>query len=55
MAAQIERLLHELELYIETSSDELRIQMTEMTPTIEEYQERRMGTSAVGVLLAVTE
>ncbi len=55
MAAQIERLLYELEFYIEMTGAEQRVQMSEKTPTVEEYQERRMGSSAVGVLLAVTE
>ncbi len=55
MAAQIERLLYELEFYIEMTGAEQRVQMSEKIPTVEEYQECRMGTSAVGVLFALIE
>ena len=54
-AAQIDRFLRELIFYIEMSAVEQRVQISEKIPTIEEYQERRMGSSAVGVCLAITE
>ena len=55
VAAQIEKFLYELEFYIEMTGVEHRVLLSEETPTVEEYQERRMGSSAVGVCLAITE
>ena len=54
-AAQIDIFLRELIFYIEMSGLEQRVQISEKIPTIEEYQERRMGSSAVEVCLAITE
>ena len=53
--AQVASFLHQLQFFVEMTSVEQKLQMTERIPTVEEYRERRMGSSAVGVCLAISE
>lgn len=55
MAAQIKSLLREVLFFIEMSGVEHQVQMENGLPSVEDYNERRMGSSAVRVCLAVTE
>jgi len=55
LEAQAASLLYELELFVQMTGVEQQYQMNERLPTVEEYMERRMGSSAVGVCLAMTE
>ncbi len=41
--------------YLDMSEVEQRIRLSGQVPTVEAYQEMRMGTSAVGVTLALLE
>ena len=52
---QIKSFLRELEFFIDMTDVEQETSMGEELPTVEEYQKRRMGSSAVGVCLALTE
>ncbi|CAG8949918.1 hypothetical protein HYFRA_00004248 [Hymenoscyphus fraxineus] len=52
--AQAYSFLNELEFFVNMTDVEQRCQMSEL-PSVEEYQKRRMGSSAVGVCLAITE
>lgn len=52
---QIDSFLHELEYFVEMTHVEQICQMSNHLPSVEEYQARRMGSSAVGVCLAITE
>lgn len=53
--AQKQQLLDELLLFINMANVEQEIQLGNTLPTLEEYEERRMGSSAVRVCLAMTE
>ena len=53
--AQRARLLQQIELYVDESGVEQQIRLSHELPTLQEYRQRRMGTSAVGVFLALTE
>lgn len=53
--AQIKCLLKEVIFFIEMSGVEHQVQMENGLPSVEDYNERRMGSSAVRVCLAVTE
>lgn len=46
-------LMQQLELFVEMSELEQRVQLIGHLPTVESYQRRRMCTSAVGVCLAI--
>jgi len=52
---QIKTFLDELRFFITMSEEEQMYQMTPKLPTVEEYSNRRMGSSAVRVCLAITE
>ncbi|KAI6781733.1 Microbial Terpene synthase-like protein [Emericellopsis cladophorae] len=52
---QIKTFLDELRFFITMSEEEQMYQMTPNIPTVEEYSNRRMGSSAVRVCLAITE
>lgn len=52
---QIETFLHELRYYISMCEEEQRVQVSSRLPTVNDYMCRRMGSSAVGVCLALTE
>ena len=47
--------INELLLFVEMTNIEQQFQMSEKLPTVEEYRQRRMGSSAVGMCLAITE
>lgn len=49
------RFLSELDLFIDMSALEQQVQLSGRLPTVEEYSRRRMGSSAVGVCVAITE
>ena len=50
-----QRLLNEIEFFINMQAEEQSIALQDSLPTVEQYRQRRMGTSAVGVCLAITE
>ena len=52
---QRERLLQEIEFFLQMSAKEQKVSLDEHLPSVEQYIQRRMGTSAVGVCLAMTE
>jgi hypothetical protein len=52
---QINSFLHELEYFVAMTDVEQIHRLSDKLPTIEEYQQRRMGSSAVGVWIALTE
>ncbi|PLB51409.1 terpenoid synthase [Aspergillus steynii IBT 23096] len=52
---QVNRFRLELDKYIDMAGLEQNIQMTNHLPTVDEYWNRRKGSSAVGVCLAITE
>jgi len=45
----------EILFFVEMTDVEQRFLMSQKLPTVEEYRERRMGSSAVGICLAITE
>jgi len=47
--------MQQLELFVEMSELEQRVQLSGHLPSVESYQRRRMGTSAVAVCLAIHE
>lgn len=55
MKAQIITFFEELLLFVDMIDFEQEMQMSGRLPTIEEYQQRRTGSSAVGMCLAITE
>ena len=55
VSAQKESFISELLLFVEMTGVEQETQMTGVIPTVEEYMDRRMGSSAVGLCLAITE
>ncbi|KAI4222973.1 MAG: hypothetical protein LQ349_007522 [Xanthoria aureola] len=54
-AHQVETFRKELRFFIEMTEVEQQVQMSKRLPSIDEYNQRRMGSSAVRVCLAVTE
>ncbi len=48
-------LMQEIEVFVNMSELEQRVQLSGQLPSVESYQRRRMGTSAVGVCLAIQE
>ena len=52
---QLERLSKEMEVYMEMSEQEQRVRLNGALPSVEEFWEYRLGSSAVGVCLAVLE
>lgn len=55
MEAQVESFLKESITFVEMTGIEQKVQMSQKLPSIEEYTQRRMGSSAVGMCLAITE
>lgn len=53
--AQRTKLFQQIKYYVEESGIEQQIGLRSQLPTLQEYRERRMGTSAVYVFLALTE
>lgn len=53
--AQRSTFIKELEFYIEMTHVEQDYQMRGELPSVEEYKQRRMGSSAVRVCLAISE
>ncbi len=47
--------MQQIEHFIEMSELEQRVQLSGDLPSVESYQRRRMGTSAVAVCLAIHE
>ena len=54
-SAEFSSLVSDVDQTINMTGVEQRCQMRDEHPTVKDYQERRMGSSAVGVCLAVTE
>lgn len=54
-AAQSVAFINELLFFVEMTKVEQQFQLSETLPTVEEYRQRRMGSSAVGMCLAITE
>ncbi|KAI0856987.1 terpenoid synthase [Xylaria cubensis] len=52
---QSQTFLEELIFFIKMCEEEQKVQMNGRFPSVEEYLQRRMGSSAVGVCLAITE
>ncbi|KAI1395231.1 terpenoid synthase [Hypoxylon fuscum] len=52
---QISTLLDELVFFVNMSAEEQKLQVMHRLPTIKEYMQRRLGTSAVRVCLATIE
>lgn len=52
---QRQHLMHQIESFVKMSADEQGFALTDTLPSLEEYRLRRMGTSAVGVCLIMTE
>jgi hypothetical protein len=55
LSAQADSLLYWLELFIEMTGVEQEQQLSGDLPTVDVYQQRRMGSTAIGVCLAMTE
>ena len=55
LLAQTTAFFNELLFFIEMTGVEQQSQISGKLPTVEEYRQRRMGSSAVGVCLAITE
>lgn len=47
--------MQQLEFFVEMSALEQLVQLSGHLPSLESYQRRRIGTSAVGVCLAIHE
>ncbi|KAL8892811.1 MAG: hypothetical protein Q9192_005566 [Flavoplaca navasiana] len=52
---QTRRLLEQIECFLNMQALEHRVSLSDKLPTVDEYRHRRMGTSAVGVCLALSE
>ncbi|KAI0545521.1 terpenoid synthase [Xylaria curta] len=52
---QSQIFLEELIFYVKMCEEEQKVQLNGRFPSVEEYLQRRMGSSAVGVCLAITE
>ncbi|KAL8786873.1 MAG: hypothetical protein Q9195_008030 [Heterodermia aff. obscurata] len=48
-------LLDEIKLFLDSQSEEQNLALQADLPTVEQYRYNRMGTSAVGILLAINE
>lgn len=44
-----------MKIFMDTTEHEQRLRMTASVPSVEEYLEYRLGTSAVGIMLAINE
>ena len=55
MSAQCQRLFKEFEKYISASEEEQRRRLSDKLVSPEDYMSLRMGTSAVGIQLALLE
>ena len=53
--SQLQSISEELDLFVNQAEVEQEFQLSGILPSVEQYQERRMGTSAVTILLAQTE
>ncbi|KAL8908996.1 MAG: hypothetical protein Q9207_000447 [Kuettlingeria erythrocarpa] len=53
--AQTRAFFEELVFFVKMTESEQRVQMSGVLPTVKEYRQRRMGSSAVGVCIAVTQ
>ena len=53
--AQRARLFQQIEYYVKESGIEQQIGLQNQLPTLQDYRQRRMGTSAVYIFLALTE
>ena len=53
--AQRAKLFQQIEYYVKGSGFEQQIGLHNQLPTLQDYRQRRMGTSAVYVFLALTE
>jgi len=51
----MQAFLDEMMLFLEMSRSEQEVQLSGRIPTVEEYWVYRMGTSAVGVVVSLTE
>lgn len=49
------RLFSQIDFFVEMSGVEQKVQLSGKLPTVDEYRQRRMGTSAVTVCLAIAE
>ena len=49
------KFFEELFFFVSMTDVEQEMQMSDKLPTVEEYQQRRMGSSAVGLCLAISE
>lgn len=47
--------MEQIKLFVDMSEVEQRVQLSGHLPSVESYQRRRMGTSAVGVCLVLHE
>ena len=47
--------MNQIEFFVDMAELEQRVQLNEHLPSLESYQRRRMGTSAVAVCLAIHE
>ena len=47
--------MQQIELFVDMSELEQRVQLSGHLPSVESYRRRRMGTSAVAVCLAIHE
>ncbi len=52
---QVETFLKELRFFIEMTGVEQQVQMSKKLPSVDEYYQRRKGSSAVRMCLAITE
>ncbi|KAI1320497.1 isoprenoid synthase domain-containing protein [Xylariaceae sp. FL0255] len=52
---QLQKLMDELIFFIDMCQEEHKFQMTQRLPSVEEYQRKRMGSSATRVCLAMTD
>lgn len=54
-AEQRMRLFSQIDFFVQMSGVEQKVQLSGKMPSVDEYRQRRMGTSAVTVCLAITE
>lgn len=55
MVEQMKTFADEMMLFFDMTEVEQKFQLENQIPTVDQYIERRMGSGAVGVLLAITE
>lgn len=53
--AQIKTFMEEMRFFVDMTDVEQQVQMSMKLPSLEEYRQRRMGSSAVRMCLAITE